>query len=134
MYAMIFCFGIVLVALEILASKKNRSTAASSPPDSTWLQCYRWRYLIGVPLAIASAFVSYPLSSGEDNYQITGFPFLVMAVDQRGWDYAGLLSFPFLVINALIWLLLPSLVLWTASRWRTAGGDKRTPVQQRRTS
>jgi hypothetical protein len=76
--------------------------------------------------SIASAFVSYPLSSGEDSYQITGFPFLVMAIDERGWDYAGFLSLPFLVINALIWLLLPSLALWGASRWRPAGGDKHT--------
>jgi hypothetical protein len=64
-----------LVALEILASKKNKHTAAASPPHSRWLQGYRWRFLIGAPLAIASAFVSYPLSSGEDNYQITGFHF-----------------------------------------------------------
>jgi hypothetical protein len=49
-----------------------------------------------------------------------------MAIDERGWDYAGFLSLPFLVINALIWLLLPSLALWGASRWRPAGSDKHT--------
>lgn len=126
MYVMIFCFGLIVVALEILASKKNQFTAAASPRESRWLQCYRLRYLMGAPLAFASAFVSYPLSSGEENYQITGFPFLVMAIDERGWDYAGFLSLPFLVINALIWLLLPSLALLGVSQWRPAGGDKRT--------
>jgi hypothetical protein len=126
MYVVIFCLGIGLVALEIVASKKNKYTAVASPPESRWLRAYRWRYLIGAPLAIASAFVSYPLSSGEDDYRITGFPFLVMAIDQRGWDYVGLLSLPFLVINALVWLYLPSIALWSASRSRQAGPDCRT--------
>jgi hypothetical protein len=126
MYVVIFCLGLVLVTLEIVASKKNGRTAAASPPESRWLRVYRWRYLIGAPLAIASAFISYPLSSGEDKYEVTGFPFLVMAIDQRGWDYAGFLSLPFLVINALVWLYLPSIALWSVSNSRLAGADCRT--------
>ena len=92
MYVVIFCLGVILIVLEVLASRNNKRIAATSLPGSRWLLMYRWRHLAGAPLAIASAFVSYPLSSGEDHYQITGFPFLVMAVDQRGWDYAGFLS------------------------------------------
>lgn len=83
MYAVILCVGIVLVALEIVASRKNGRTAAASPPESRWPRVYRWRYWISAPLAMASALVSYPRSRGEDNYTITGFPFLVMAIDQR---------------------------------------------------
>src|SRR5687768_11812893 len=126
MYVVIFCFGLGLVALEILASKRNSRTAAASPPVSRWLRIYRWRYLMGVPFSIASGFVSYPLSSGEDQYQITGFPFLVMAIDQRGWDYVGFLSLPFLVINALVGLFLPSIALRIASMSRSASADGRT--------
>jgi hypothetical protein len=126
MYVVIFCFGVALIVLEVLASKNNKRIAATSLPESRWLLMYRWRYIVGAPLAVASAFVSYPLSSGEDRYQITGFPFLVMAIDQRGWDYAGFLSLPFLVLNGLVWLLLPSLALWGASRIRRSDYKKRT--------
>lgn len=128
MYVVIFCLGVALIVLEVLASKNNKRIAATSLPGSRWLLMYRCRYLVGAPLAVASAFVSYPLSSGEDHYQITGFPFLVMAVDQRGLDYVGYLSLPFLVLNGLIWLLLPSLALWGASRMRRAEDENRTAL------
>ena len=70
MYVVIFCLGVALIVLEVLASKNNKRIAATSLPGSRRLLMYRWRYLMGAPLAVASAFVSYPLSSGEDHYQI----------------------------------------------------------------
>jgi hypothetical protein len=127
MYVVIFCLGVALMVLEALASRNNKRIAATSAPGSRWMLMYRWRYLVGAPLAVASAFISYPLSSGDDQYQITGFPFLVMAIDQRGWDYVGFLSLPFLVLNGLVWLLLPSLALWGASRMRQADDEKSMP-------
>jgi hypothetical protein len=116
MYVEIFIFGVGMIVLEALASRSNRGFAATARPESTWHLVYRWRYLVGAPLAVASAFVSYPLSGSEDQYQISGFPFMVMAIDQRGWDYVGILSVPFLVLNGLLWLFLPSLGLWAWSR------------------
>jgi hypothetical protein len=120
MYVLIFILGVILIALEVLASQSNRHVAAALPSShSRWRFAYRWRFLVGVPLAVASAFISYPLSGGEDQYQVHGFPFMVMAIDQRGWDYVGILSVPFLVLNGLIWLFLPSLVLWCLARGST---------------
>jgi hypothetical protein len=117
MYVAIFVLGVVLIVLEVLASRSNRRfSEALTSPQSRWHSAYRWRFLVGAPLAVASALVSYPLSGGEDQYQVHGFPFMVMAIDQRGWDYVGFLSMPFLVINGLIWLFLPSLVLWAWAR------------------
>lgn len=117
MYVAIFILGVSLIALEVLASRSNRRIAAALPSSgSRWRSAYRWRFLVGAPLAVASAFISYPLSGGEDQYQVHGFPFMVMAIDQRGWDYVGFLSVPFLVLNGLIWLFLPSLVLWCWAR------------------
>lgn len=115
MYVSIFIFGVALVVLEVVASRSNRRFAAKVPAKSRWLLVHRWRILFGAPLAVASAFVSYPLAGGGDQYQISGFPFMVMAIDQRGWDYVGFLSIPFLVLNGLIWLFLPSLGLWAWS-------------------
>jgi hypothetical protein len=122
MYVAIFIFGVVLIALEVFASRSNRRVAAALPPAvSSWRSIYRWRFLLGAPLAVASAFISYPLSGGEDQYQVHGFPFMVMAIDQRGWDYVGFLSIPFLVLNGLIWLFLPSLALWCWARISSGG-------------
>lgn len=126
MYVVIFCLSVALIVLEVLASKNNKRIAATSLPGSRWLLIYRWRYLVGTPLAVASTFISYPLSTGKDQYQISGFPFLVMAVDQRGYDYVGYLSLPFLVLNGIMWLLLPSLVLWGMSRIHRSDDKKNT--------
>src|SRR4051794_19204880 len=113
MYVAIFILGIALIMLEILASRSNQRVAVSLPPPKIkWHKAYRWRLLVGAPLAVAQYFISYPLAGGQDQYQVHGFPFMVMAIDQRGWDYTGFLSIPFLMLNALIWLFLPSLVLW----------------------
>lgn len=127
MYIVIFCLGVVLIVLEVVASRSNRRFAVGQSSESRWLLLYRWRLPIGVPLAIASAFVSYPLTGGGEQYQISGFPFLVMAIDQRGWDYVGLMSIPFFVVNSLIWLFLPTLGLWVWSRRRKPGAKSVTP-------
>ena len=117
MYVAIFIFGVLLIVLEALASRANRRLAANlAESKCKWLWVYRWRFALGAPLAVASAFVSYPLSGGTDQYQVTGFPFMVMAIDQRGWDYVGFMSIPSLIINGLIWLCLPSLGLWSWAR------------------
>jgi hypothetical protein len=127
MYIAIFCLGVVLIVLEVVASRSNRRFAVGLPADSRWLMVYRWRFPIGVPLAIASAFVSYPLTGGGEQYQVSGFPFLVMAIDQRGWDYVGFMSIPFFVVNCLIWLFLPTLGLWVWSRSRKPDAKSVTP-------
>lgn len=108
---MYIIIGMLLIALEVLASRRNRRFVASLY-DKKWLWVYRWRFVLGVPLAITSVFVSYPLSVGEDQYQVSGFPFMVMVIDQNGWDYVGFMSIPFLIINGFIWFCIPSLVLW----------------------
>ena len=46
---------------------------ALTSSESRWRSAYRWRFPIGVPLAVASAFVSYPLAGGEDQYQSMAF-------------------------------------------------------------
>lgn len=111
MYTTIIIIGLFLIALEVLASRNNRRFAASLY-DKKWLWVYRWRFVLGVPLVITSVFVSYSFSVGDDQYQVSGFPFMVMVIDQNGWDYVGFMSIPFLIVNGLIWFCIPSLVLW----------------------
>jgi len=112
MYVALVCLGLVLIALEIVAARKNRRFASGQPRNSRWVVAYRWQLVLGVPLAILSAFAGYPMSGGGEQYHVAGVPFMVAAFDSAGRDYVGPLSLPFLIVNGLLWLCLPTLFLW----------------------
>ena len=104
--------GILLLAAEIYAVRQNRKSVAEAKVSPRWRAFHRWQLAVGVPLAVAAAFISYPTSGGGDQYQVSGIPFLVLAIDQRGWDYVSPFGILSLILNFVVWVLLPALSLW----------------------
>lgn len=74
---------------------------------SKWQQAYRWRWLIGIPFAVASAFIIYPMAGETEAYKVMGFPLFVAAFYEAGRDYVGPFTGPFFIGNAVIWYFLP---------------------------
>src|SRR5687768_2950578 len=112
MYIAIVGLGFTLIALEIVAARKNRSFAAQRVASREWAFAYRWRLLFGIPLAVASAFIQYPIYGEGERYQVAGFPCMVAAFDSAGRDYVGPLSVPSWIANGLLWLFFPAVILW----------------------
>jgi hypothetical protein len=104
--------GILLLAAEIYAVRQNRKSVAEAKYSTRWRAFYRWQLAIGVPLAVAAAFISYPVSGGTDRYKVSGIPFIVLAIDQRGWDYVSPFGVLSLLLNFVAWVLMPALALW----------------------
>jgi hypothetical protein len=117
LYWILLVSGLMVLALEIFASRRNRTTAQAPNVVVAWRFVHKWRLLFGIPLAVASFFMGYPTSGGGEEYKVIGVPFLVAAFDSAGRDYIGLLSVPSLVANALLWLFLPAVALWVWSRF-----------------
>jgi hypothetical protein len=107
--------GIAVLGAEIYAVRNNRKRVAERTYPARWRAIYRWQLAIGVPLALAAAFISYPVSGGGDHYKVSGVPFIVLAIDQRGWDYISPFGVLSLLMNFVTWLLLPALALWVWS-------------------
>ena len=89
MIVVFLILGILLLVAEIYAVRQNRKRVAEGTYPARWRSIYRWQLAIGVPLAIAAAFISYPVSGATDQYRVSGVPFIVLAIDQRGWDYVS---------------------------------------------
>ena len=107
--------GVLLLVAEIVAVRVNRRTLSSGSFTSRWRWLYKWQLAVGLALAVGAAFISYPASSGGDQYQVWGVPFMAVAIDQRGWDYVGPLSVIAFILNGVAWLFFPAFVLWL---WR----------------
>ena len=102
--------GLILLSLSLWAWRQNRSTAPELQPP--WTRLWRWRWGIGSVLGVAAFFVRYPITGRTDHYTVYGVPFMSYAFDQRGFDYAGALTLPALVLNFVTWALLPQLFFW----------------------
>lgn len=111
MFYILVLIAILLVVLEIIAAKKNKYSHVSGNITDKWLIVYKWRYLLGLPFAVASFFVSYTMSGDTEPYKVMGFPLMAAAFDDAGRDYVGPLTVPFFFINAVIWYFLPFLIL-----------------------
>jgi hypothetical protein len=112
MFWLLLLLAVVLAVLEVLASRRNRAVRSSGQAGPRWNAAHRWRWAFGVPLAVASVFVSYPAAGATETYWVTGFPFMAAAFDQAGRDYVGPFT-PFaFAANAAIWFFFPSLFLW----------------------
>ena len=119
--------GALIVVGECFAARSNRSASEQAKARSVWLHLYRWRGLVGVVFAIASAFIGYPVSDAGERYRVLGVPFLAAAFDSAGRDYVGPLTLLSFLANALVWFFLPQIVLFC---WRIFTGEKpQTPNQ-----
>lgn len=98
--------------LETTALWQNRKFAKLTPRDRAWQRVYRWRYLFGLVLAIASTFLWYPSLINGERFKVVGLPFVIMLFDQAGKDYIGTLTIPSFLADIVVWLLIPDLLLW----------------------
>lgn len=121
MYWILLVAGLMVLALEIFASRRNHITAQAPDVVAAWRFAHKWLLLFGIPFAVASFFMGYPTSGEGEKYEVIGVPFLVAAFDSAGRDYVGLLSVPSLVANALLWLFVPAVALWVWSRFFNQG-------------
>lgn len=104
--------GLALASIEALAARHNRATRASGETTPSWVTVHRWRWVVGIPFAVLSAFVIYPMSGATESYRVMGFPFMVAVFDQAGRDYVGPFT-PFaFAANTAVWYFLPHLFLW----------------------
>lgn len=113
MFYVLLLAALLMVGMELFTSLRNQRTFHRGYTGDLWQLVYRWRWLAGVPFAVASPFLSYTVGSGESGvYEIVGFPLAVAAIDEEGLNYVGRLSFPFLAANAAIWYFVPHLLLY----------------------
>src|SRR5438046_3135780 len=127
MVVVLLAVGLLIAIGEFFTARSNRYAFKQGQASALWLRVYRWRWLIGVLFAIASAFVYYPMTGGGERYRVMGFPLMVAAFDSAGRDYVGPLTTPSLIANAAIWFFLPQFVLFF---WRVFSGKKpQTPNQ-----
>ena len=112
MFIVSLCIGVLLLAVEAFATWKNRRLAQRATSAKRWCLFYRWRYVGGAILAVASVFMGYPMYVDAERYWVVGVPFFVAAFDSSGTDFVGPFTVPLLVANAVVWLLFPNLLLW----------------------
>jgi hypothetical protein len=119
--------GALIVVGECFVARSNRSASKQAEVSSAWLHVYRWRWLVGVVFAIASAFIGYPVTDAGERYRVLGVPFLAAAFDSGGRDYVGPLTLPAFVANTVVWFFLPQIVLFC---WMVFTGRRpQTPNQ-----
>lgn len=113
MYYVLLLTALLMVGLELFASLRNQRTFYRGSAGALWGGIYRWRWLVGVPFAALSTVLSYTVSGAESKtYEIVGFPLVVAAIDEQGFNYVGQLSVPFLAANAVIWFFVPHILLY----------------------
>jgi len=123
--------GGVLLLLSLVTLFRNLGVDITGMSRlSRYLWHFRW--ILGAALGVASFFFSYRMESPttDDVYQVHGWPFFAYAFDQRGWDYVGPLTLPFIFLNLVVWALLPQLLVWPLS-WSCRRRGKDTPFEQR---
>jgi len=99
--------GLAILVASVVALRRNQRDVAS-PRLSLRVRLGTW--ILGLVLATASLFVSYPLG---DTHRIVGFPFMAAAWEKHGdhWeDFVGPLTIPAYLANAILALTLPQLV------------------------
>lgn len=100
--------GLAILVANVVALQRNQRDIASAV-SSFRIRLGTW--LIGIVLATASFFASYPLG---DTHRIVGFPFMAAAWEKHGdhWeDFVGPLTIPAYLANAILALTLPQLAL-----------------------
>ncbi len=116
MFYALLIFAIVLIAAEVISANKNRQIRRKNGGTGAWQKVYRWRWVIGIPFAVVSVFVSYPMSGETESYRVIGFPLIAAAFDNVGHDYVGPLTGFSLLGNAFIWYFFPQIPLYVWAR------------------
>ena len=121
MFIAFIILGAVWFVFALRAWRANKLLAASFPVSSLWRKAYRFWWLGGVLLGVASYFVAFPVTTSE-RYIVHGFPFPAYAFDAAGHDYVGFLTLPFMLVNFACWFLAAHFGFWLAARWAQSNG------------
>lgn len=116
MFYALLIIAVLLIAAELIAANKNRQIRRANGATVKWQKAYRWRWVIGIPFAVVSVFVSYPMSGDTESYRVFGFPLMVAAFDEAGSDYVGPFTAPAFFANSAIWYFLPQIALYIWSK------------------
>jgi hypothetical protein len=108
-------FGVAWLAFSISAWLANRALAAALPLSSRWRALYRYWWVCGLLLGVASYFIAFPYTTSE-RYIVHGFPFPAYAFDASGHDYVGFLTGPFMLINFMCWFFAAHIGFWLSAR------------------
>ena len=104
--------AVLLIAAEFIAARSNRRTHVESAIKGAWSVVYRWRWVMGIPFALASFLVSYPYPGNTETYRVLGFPLPAAAFNEAGHDYVSSLTIPIFIADALIWYFVPQILLF----------------------
>lgn len=122
MFYLFLIIALLIIASEVFSARANKRTKQTGTVGKEWLRVYRWRWLTGIPFAVASAFIYYPMSGKTETYKVLGFPLFVAAFDEAGRDYVGPFTGPFFIGNAVIWFFIPHFFL---SVWAYFSANKK---------
>lgn len=105
-------FGILLGVLEVYFSRKNKKFKCSGIATKNWLTLYRYRWLLGLPMAVGAYFLHWTVEKDAGKFTIVGFPFMVVGFDAAGRDYVSSFTIPAAFLNALIWYSFSHVILF----------------------
>lgn len=111
MFYALLLIAALMIAVEVLAAKTNRRIRRKGLASPKWEKAYQWRWVFGIPSAVLSAFVFYPMPGVPELSQVMGFPLMVAAFDEAGHDYVGPFTVPSFFANIAIWYFLPQVAL-----------------------
>ena len=124
MFYLLIVLAVFIIVAEIFAATRNRTVMREGNAPSKWQRVYRWRWFIGIPFAVASAFIIYPMAGENVNYMVLGFPLFVAAFDESGRDYVGVFTAPFFLLNSITWYFLPQLILYVWAKVENKRGEQ----------
>ena len=116
MVVALMIIGSTLLLASLWARGRNNSLIATDMPH-LWQTLWRFRWAFGLFLSIASYFMRYPLQGSDGVYTVYGVPYMTYAFDEKGHDYVGTLTMPFMILNFVFWLFLPHLLFWLSARF-----------------
>jgi hypothetical protein len=114
--------GIAVIAWEIVSVRylfKLQHEAEAAPRP--WRLSRALSIALGIILAVAAFWWSYPIQARDGVGRVVGVPFMAAYFDSHGFDYSGPLTLPAMIANAVVWFLAPWLVLATYVRWQRKG-------------
>ena len=114
-----------MIVLEVFAARTNRRIRRKGLAPREWEKAYQWRWVFGIPFAVLSAFVFYPMPGLPESVQVVGFPLMVAAFDEAGHDYVGVFTVPSFFANIAIWYFLPQIVLLVWAKIMKPSNKKR---------
>ena len=105
-------FGFALLVTGILARRfSNRAFRSGSVP-AEWRRWRRVALVAGIVFVISVPWHQYPYQRGT----VLGFPFFAAWYDERGRDFIGAMTLPALLGDAVVWFLIPQVILAFAVR------------------